>query len=241
MDLKLVGKTALVTGSSKGIGEAIARTLAREGAAVVIHGRDPALVGRVAAGIVADGGRAHAVSGDLTHDDAVDQLVKDARDQAGPIGILVNNAGGSAGSRETWNSSDPAAWMAAYDRNVLAALRALHDGDAGGAGQRVVDRGDVLLVHQLTGDHADRLRDVLERLLAAADADRTRGIAAGAAGGRTAVGLRGHLDGGQQPRLHLAFGRAWLRRGAQHVAAGLQLHGLQAAASQQRNQGGRCG
>ena len=42
MDLQLDGKTALVTGSSKGIGEAIAMTLAREGAIVVVHGRDQA-------------------------------------------------------------------------------------------------------------------------------------------------------------------------------------------------------
>jgi NAD(P)-dependent dehydrogenase (short-subunit alcohol dehydrogenase family) len=42
MDLQLTGKTALITGSSKGIGEAIARTLAREGATIIVHGRDEA-------------------------------------------------------------------------------------------------------------------------------------------------------------------------------------------------------
>lgn len=123
MDLKLVGKTALVTGSSKGIGEAVARGLAREGAIVVVHGRDRGLAERVASDIFAEGGQAHVVIGDLTQDDSVEHLVRDAEDRVGLIGILVNNAGGSGGSRETWDAARPAAWLAAYDRNVLAALR----------------------------------------------------------------------------------------------------------------------
>ena len=61
MDLGLEGKKALVTGSSKGIGEAIARKLAAEGAIVIVHGRDRALAMRVADDIVAKGGQAHAV------------------------------------------------------------------------------------------------------------------------------------------------------------------------------------
>lgn len=123
MDLRLVCKTALVTGSSKGIGEAIAKTLAREGAVVVVHGRDRIKAERAASDIVASGGQAYAVFGDLTQDDEVEQLVRDAENLAGHIDILVNNAGGSGGSRETWDSVQPALWMAAYDRNLLAALR----------------------------------------------------------------------------------------------------------------------
>jgi 3-oxoacyl-[acyl-carrier protein] reductase len=123
MDLKLVGKTALVTGSSKGIGEAIVRTLAREGAVVVVHGRDRIKAEEVASDIVAGGGQAYAVVGDLTRDEEVEQLVQDAETLAGSIGILVNNAGGSGGSREIWDTAQPASWIAAYDRNVLAALR----------------------------------------------------------------------------------------------------------------------
>ncbi|HEY4202106.1 MAG TPA: SDR family NAD(P)-dependent oxidoreductase [Devosiaceae bacterium] len=122
MDLKLAGKTALVTGSSKGIGEAIARGLAREQAHVIIHGRDAAKAGRVAAEIVAEGGRAHAVTGDLTSDADVERLVGEAQALVGPIDILVNNAGGSGGS-EDWTNTSPATWAAGYDRNVLAAVR----------------------------------------------------------------------------------------------------------------------
>ncbi|UYB51349.1 SDR family NAD(P)-dependent oxidoreductase [Xanthomonas sp. AM6] len=123
MDLQLAGKTALVTGSSKGIGEAIARALAKEAATVVVHGRDRDQAERVALEINAAGGRAYMVVGDLTHDDEVQRLVQEAQDLAGHIQILVNNAGGSGGAKEDWASTQPASWASAYDRNVLAALR----------------------------------------------------------------------------------------------------------------------
>jgi 3-oxoacyl-[acyl-carrier protein] reductase len=124
MDLKLEGKKALVTGSSKGIGEALARKLAAERAIVIVHGRDRALAQRVAEDIGARGGQAFAVVGDLTDDDDVQRLVEEAERLAGRIDILVNNAGGSGGgAKEDWATTGAAAWAAAYDRNVLAALR----------------------------------------------------------------------------------------------------------------------
>jgi 3-oxoacyl-[acyl-carrier protein] reductase len=122
MDLQLGGKAALVTGSSKGIGEAIAMTLAREGATVVVHGRDEDQTRRVVGSIVASGGRAHAVLGDLTEEDAVERLVAEAQDRAGAIDILVNNAGGS-GEKTSWDETQSAGWAGTYDRNVLAAVR----------------------------------------------------------------------------------------------------------------------
>lgn len=123
MDLQLNGKTVLVTGSSKGIGAGIAKTFAREGATVVVHGRERAPAEQVAHEIMAMGGRAHVVLGDLTQDDAVAALVDEAQRLAGPIAILVNNAGGSGGIKEDWTTTQTATWTAAYDRNVLAALR----------------------------------------------------------------------------------------------------------------------
>jgi 3-oxoacyl-[acyl-carrier protein] reductase len=123
MDLQLYGKKALVTGSSKGIGEAIARKLASERAIVIVHGRDKGQAEKVANDITRQGGHAYVVVGDLTHDDDVQRLVEDAVKLAVPVDILVNNAGGSGGSKESWANTQPASWASAYDRNVLAALR----------------------------------------------------------------------------------------------------------------------
>lgn len=122
MDLRLKGKRALVTGSGKGIGEAIARALAAEGAILIIHGRDRLETEKVATGIIDGGGRAHSVTGDLTDDGAVEQLIVEIEQVAGAVDILVNNAGGS-GLKENWEATRPSSWAASYDRNVLAALR----------------------------------------------------------------------------------------------------------------------
>ena len=65
MDLQLKGHRAIVTGSSAGIGEAIARTLAAEGAAVIVHGRRAHAVSAVAQAISADGGQAEGLTADL--------------------------------------------------------------------------------------------------------------------------------------------------------------------------------
>ena len=70
-DFRLAGRTAIVTGSSSGIGEAIARVLAASGATVVVSGRDASRAQAVADTIVAAGGAAHVVAADLagTYDD----------------------------------------------------------------------------------------------------------------------------------------------------------------------------
>ncbi|GHD18574.1 SDR family NAD(P)-dependent oxidoreductase [Tianweitania populi] len=122
MDLELEDKVALVTGSSKGIGEGIAKGLARENARVIVHGRDRSQAERVAHGIIDAGGRAYVVVGDLTIDEEVRALVAEALTLTGRIDILVNNAGGS-GPTEDWSNTSPQTWTSVYDRNVLAAVR----------------------------------------------------------------------------------------------------------------------
>ncbi|WP_176086415.1 SDR family NAD(P)-dependent oxidoreductase [Martelella sp. HB161492] len=122
MDLDLKGKIALITGSSKGIGAGIARGLAREGAIVIVHGRDPDLTRSVAGQIEADGGAAHAISGDLTDERQIDAMLAETRTAVGDIEILVNNAGGSGGGSD-WSTTEAAAWASTYDANVLAAMR----------------------------------------------------------------------------------------------------------------------
>jgi 3-oxoacyl-[acyl-carrier protein] reductase len=122
VDLQLGDKTALVTGSSKGIGEAIVKALAQEGALVIVHGRDRTEADRVAEAIMATGGRAFSVHGDLTSDEDVERLVAEAQQVGRGIDILINNAGGS-GQRSDWNMVDIPNWASSYDRNVLATLR----------------------------------------------------------------------------------------------------------------------
>ncbi|TPG14699.1 SDR family oxidoreductase [Sphingomonas koreensis] len=122
MDLQLTGKCALVTGSSIGIGKQIARTLATEGATVVVHGRDRERADSVAADIVSTGGKAIVVTGDLTDDGQVEELCALLGEQLGCVDILVNNAGGS-GEKHKWGDTAVEAWADAYNRNVLAAVR----------------------------------------------------------------------------------------------------------------------
>jgi 3-oxoacyl-[acyl-carrier protein] reductase len=112
MDLKLKGRRALVTGSSAGLGEAIARLLADEGAAVVVHGRDRKRTETVAKELGAT-----AVIGDLATEAGADAVAE----AAGEIDILVNNAGGY--DHIGWAESTPQLWQRTYDVNVVSGIR----------------------------------------------------------------------------------------------------------------------
>ncbi|MGD9695891.1 MAG: SDR family NAD(P)-dependent oxidoreductase [Thermoleophilia bacterium] len=91
--MRLDGKVIVVTGGSQGIGEALARRYAREGAAVAILNRDHAAGAAVADSIVADGGRAVAVPCDVSVVDRLGEAVARVHEALGPIDVLVNNAG----------------------------------------------------------------------------------------------------------------------------------------------------
>ncbi len=88
----LEGRVALVTGASRGIGAAIARAFAREGAILVLTARTEPIE-QIAAEIRAAGGRALALRGDLRDESHVKQLVQTCRREHGHLDVLVNNAG----------------------------------------------------------------------------------------------------------------------------------------------------
>lgn len=89
----LTGRIALITGSSKGIGLALARALAQAGAEVVLNARDPARLEESRAALSAEGCRVHSASFDVTDPEAVAAGVDRVEREVGPIAILVNNAG----------------------------------------------------------------------------------------------------------------------------------------------------
>jgi NAD(P)-dependent dehydrogenase (short-subunit alcohol dehydrogenase family) len=98
MDLELRGKTALVTGASKGIGRAIAAGLAREGVRVAACARDKAALESAAAEIGRTAGvEVLAVPGDLSRLDEVNRVAETVKSRLGRIDILVNNAGAIRG------------------------------------------------------------------------------------------------------------------------------------------------
>lgn len=120
MDLKLRGRRALVTGSSAGLGEATAKLLAAEGAAVVIHGRDKDRAEKVAEDIRRAGGIAATALGDLSIDEGAADVAR-AATADGPVDILVNNAGFYR--HLSWAQAGPDEWRDTYNVNVVSGVR----------------------------------------------------------------------------------------------------------------------
>ena len=117
----LAGKIVIMTGGSRGIGAAAALAMAREGAALMITSRDAVVSAKVAAEIVAAGGRAASMASDVSDFASVTALVAKTEAELGPVDVLVNNAGviepitGIA-------DADPAAWVRNIQINLVGAF-----------------------------------------------------------------------------------------------------------------------
>ncbi len=113
-------RTALVTGSTRGIGRAIASTLAARGCAVVLNHASAGGAAAALAGIRNAGGRAHAVRADVTDPEGCRRLVRETEALVGPIDILVNNVGPFL-ERSLADTSD-ADWRLMLDGNLGSAF-----------------------------------------------------------------------------------------------------------------------
>src|SRR5262245_37690989 len=117
-DLK--GKVALVTGSSRGIGAAIAKAFSAHGALVAVNGRDRAAIADVGREIVRAGGRISEVACDVTRLSDIETMRDQIERELGPVDILVANAGGNPAPPGPLENTSEAGWHAAVDANLTA-------------------------------------------------------------------------------------------------------------------------
>lgn len=113
---KLAGKTAIVTGATRGIGRAVAELFARQGANVIASGRDKQLGSELVDAIKQRGGQAVFVQGDISSEQTNEQLVEAALDTYGRLDIVIPNAGmlGLGSVTEV----DPNTWHQTMDTNL---------------------------------------------------------------------------------------------------------------------------
>jgi 3-oxoacyl-[acyl-carrier protein] reductase len=124
MDLGLAGRACIVTGASRGIGLATARSLAREGARVLLAARDAEALEAAAASCAEaarDPGAAASCAVDVTEPDAGERLVSACRERFGAVDVLVNNAGTTR--RRTLDDLTDAEWSEQWELHVMASMR----------------------------------------------------------------------------------------------------------------------
>ena len=120
MDLGIAGRTALVLGAGGGLGRAIARALAREGAKVALADIDEKALSATAADLAAAGAPHLARRWDIGRLDEVDEHLAAVGDALGPVDILINNTGGPPPSLAAGVPSET--WMAQFQAMVLAVI-----------------------------------------------------------------------------------------------------------------------
>jgi NAD(P)-dependent dehydrogenase (short-subunit alcohol dehydrogenase family) len=161
------GKTALITGSTDGVGRYVAERLAAEGAYVFIHGRDRARGEAVLGRITRQGGDARLLIADLSSLDEVRSLAEAVKRDAGRLDTLVNNAGlGTSGARRDLSADGfelrfAVNYLAGFllTRLLLATLESGASSrivNVASAGQQPIDFDDVMLTRGYSGARAYR-------------------------------------------------------------------------------------
>lgn len=145
---KLAGRVALVTGSSRGIGAAVVRLFAEEGAAVAVHGRDEGAVASVRDDIAAAGGNAIAVTGELRDFQQIEAIRASVESELGPVDLLVANAGGNFTAPGPLEDVPEDGWRATIEGNLTVTFLTLKSFVPGMKERR---RGDIITISSAAG------------------------------------------------------------------------------------------
>jgi len=122
MPVDLTGQVAIVTGGGRGFGQAIARQLAAQGAAVTVTSRTPAQLEETKSTIEAAGGKALAIGADVNSQADWDKVVAETEAKLGPVTLLVANAALSDPAGPLYEI-DPDVWQRTLDTNVMGSVR----------------------------------------------------------------------------------------------------------------------
>lgn len=132
---KLDGKTAIITGSSSGIGRSIAESYLEEGANVVINSRSQSRAEETASELRGSNGAVYPVEADVSNQESVRRLVEETVSEFGEVNIFVNNAGKTEIDHAEKLTSDE--WQSVIDVNLTGVFYGSQ-----AAGQRMIDQGD---------------------------------------------------------------------------------------------------
>lgn len=146
MDLELTDRVVLVTGSTRGIGQAIAAAFLREGARVVVTGRDAEVLKAALSGFEEYSERVMGFCGDLTDDQTIATVIQQIHDRWNRLDILVANIG-SGTARGGWEL-DESDWSKAFETNFQSAVRVAQ---AVLPGMIAAQNGSILFVGSIVG------------------------------------------------------------------------------------------